>query len=118
MSRSLGDSEGDRVGHSAEATTNMLPLRNLLHPKNNQQQQQQQGKKFLCICASDGLLDKVPALQVAQHVATSFIENNPLLPLEAAEQLLLQASKEWLIEVMGGDYRDDMTIAVHKLELE
>jgi serine/threonine protein phosphatase PrpC len=78
----------------------------------------QPGKKFLCICASDGLLDKVTPLQVAQHVATSFLKNSPLLPLEAAEQLLLQASKGWLTEVMGGDYRDDMTIAVHKLELE
>jgi serine/threonine protein phosphatase PrpC len=75
--------------------------------------------KFLCICASDGLLDEVSPLQVAQHVlATSFLPHHPLLPLEAAKQLLLQASKGWSQEVMGGDCRDNRTIAVHKLELE
>ena len=61
---------------------------------------------------------KVLSLQVAHHVATSFLPDDPLLPLEAAKQLLLQACNGGLQEVMGGGYRDDMTIAVHKLELE
>ena len=112
MSRSLGDAEGDRVGHSAEPTTDILPLQTLINTANNP------NIKCLCLCASDGLLDKVSPLQVAHHVATSFLPHDPLLPLEAAEQLLLRASNGWLYELMGGGYRDDMTIAVHKLELE
>jgi hypothetical protein len=102
------------VGHSVEPTMDVLPLRNLMTNTNNKNNKNTHPIKFLCICASDGLLP----LQVAQHVTTSFLLNHPLLPLEAAEQLLLQASDGWLQEVMGGGYRDDMTIAVHKLELE
>jgi serine/threonine protein phosphatase PrpC len=109
MSRSLGNAEGDRVGHLAEPTTNVLSPRNLVTANKNT------NVKFLCVCASDGLLDEVSPLHVAQHVATSFLPHHPLLPLEAAEQLLLQASKGWSQEVMGGNHRDDITIAAHKL---
>jgi serine/threonine protein phosphatase PrpC len=122
MSRSLGDAQGDSVGHSAEPTTSVLPLRNLIlttnsNNSNNSNSKNNKHIQFLCICASDGLLDKVSPWQVAQHVVTSFLPTTPLLPLEAAEQLLLLASKAWLEDFMGGDYRDDMTIAVHKLEM-
>jgi serine/threonine protein phosphatase PrpC len=127
MSRSLGDSEADHLGVIAEPTTDVLDLTELLQKElqkaQQQAQQQQQAldatmrRHYMVVVASDGLLDKVPPMEVAQHVAKSLLTIHPLSPLPALEQLILKSSDLWLRDSMGGEYRDDISIAVHKLAL-
>jgi serine/threonine protein phosphatase PrpC len=122
MSRSLGDSEADHLGVIAEPTTDVLDLTELLQKELQKTQQQQAPdattrRHYMVVVASDGLLDKVPPMEVAQHVAKSLLTIHPLSPLPALEQLILKSSDLWLRDTMGGEYRDDISIAVHKLAL-
>jgi serine/threonine protein phosphatase PrpC len=106
MSRSLGDHEGAKFGLSPEPTTDVLDLKGF-----------DQKKNYMVVAASDGLLDKVNAIDVAKSFAQSFLPSNPLLPLEAAEKLILQSSEAWRMEMYGQEYRDDISVAVHRLRL-
>jgi serine/threonine protein phosphatase PrpC len=106
MSRSLGDHEGEPYGVIAEPTTDVIDLTTL-----------DKHLEYIVVVASDGLLDKVPPQEVASHVAQTFLPNSPLLPLEAAEQLILKSSLVWLNDPVGQEYRDDITLAVHRLRL-
>ena len=122
MSRSIGDFEGDPIGVSADPTTDVLDLATIARQHNPQNVQQQPGdedsKRYLmAVAASDGLFDKVPPLEVAQHVAKSLLPIHPVSPLPALEQLILKSSGVWLHDPYGGEYRDDISIAVHKLNI-
>jgi serine/threonine protein phosphatase PrpC len=110
MSRSLGDQEGDSIGHLAEPTTDVLELTKLLaNPK----------LQYMAVAASDGLFDKIPVEEIAKHVAKSLLPTNPLLPLAAFEQLIMKSSSMWrfIDGLEADDYRDDITLVVHKLTI-
>ena len=106
MSRSLGDTEAEKLGKLAEPTTDIIELTKL-----------DKNRHYIAVAVTDGIFDKVPSLEIAQHVARSLLPQSALQPLASAEQLIMKSSFLWLNESMGDKYRDDMTIAVHKLLL-
>jgi serine/threonine protein phosphatase PrpC len=108
MSRSLGDFEGHPYGLLAEPTTDAISVMSL-----------DPGLDYLVILASDGLLDRVTELEIARQMAASQLltPNGKYLPLEAAEQLILQSSHSWMEDPNGDSYRDDISLAVHRLRI-
>lgn len=109
MSRSLGDPEGKKANVIiADPNVDIIDLEALhaSHPNS----------KFFLVVASDGLLDRIPPLGVAQRVAQSFYQEQPPRPLVACQELILQASQLWMAEGTMG-YRDDISIAVKMLDL-
>ena len=108
MSRSLGDFEGHPFGLIAEPTTDVIPLSSL-----------DKNLEHLVILASDGLLDHVPEQNIAQVMAASQLltPTGMYLPAEAAEVLILQSSQAWANDPFGQGYRDDISLAVHRLRL-
>jgi serine/threonine protein phosphatase PrpC len=119
MSRSLGDPEGKKANVIiADPTVDVIDLYELQQQK-EQQQQQQEGdaydEKYFIIVASDGLLDKIRPLDVAERIAKSFYLETPPHPLLACHELIERASKLWMTGEMG--YRDDISIAVKMVDL-
>jgi serine/threonine protein phosphatase PrpC len=118
MSRSLGDPEGKKANVIiADPTVDVVDLYELQKQK---EQQQQEGdavdEKYFIIVASDGLLDKISPLEVADRIAKSFYLDTPPHPLLACHELIERASQLW----MTGDtigYRDDISIAVKMVDL-
>jgi len=108
MSRSLGDFEGQAVGLIAEPTTDVIQL-DQLDPS----------LEYLVIAATDGLLDRINEIDIAREMAASRLltPTGKYLPLEAAERLILQASRLWMQDPIGGGYRDDISLAVHRLRI-
>ena len=119
MSRSLGDFDGDPIGVIAEPTTDIIDLNTISerHQVHHTHQHHDPTLKryYMVIVASDGLMDKISPYEVAQHVAKSLLPIHPVSPLPALEQLILKSSNMWLHDVYGGEYRDDISIGVHKL---
>ena len=108
MSRSLGDFEGQPYGIIADPTTDVIALADL-DPK----------LYYLVILASDGLLDRVSEVEIAAKMAASQLltPNAPTTSLQAAEQLILQSSQAWARDFIGEAYRDDISLAVHRLRI-
>jgi serine/threonine protein phosphatase PrpC len=109
MSRSLGDSDGKKLGVSNEPTTEVLDLTSLSKDLN-----------YVVVAATDGIFDQLPIMEVATHVAKSFNTPAPLGLAEAMEQLIMKSSHKWFDESTAGgmfQYRDDISIAVHKLNI-
>lgn len=106
MSRSLGDFDGHPYGLIAEPTTDAISLSSL-----------DPDKDYLIILASDGLLDRVPEMEIAREMVRSQLlsPGGKFLPLEAAEYLILKSSKAWKNDMFGEAYRDDISLAVHRL---
>jgi serine/threonine protein phosphatase PrpC len=104
MSRSLGDAEGKKLGIIiSDPNVDILDLNAL----------RKDGGEYFVVAASDGLLDKIPPLSVAQNIARSFYKESPPQPLMACRALIHQASQLWV----GGPvtYRDDITIIAKKI---
>lgn len=108
MSRSLGDFDGRPYGVIPDPTTDVINLTDL-DPKLD----------YLIILASDGLLDRVSELEIAMQMAESQLltPTGKYLPLQAAEQLILKSSLSWRNDLFGDGYRDDISLAVHRLRI-
>ncbi len=108
MSRSLGDFDGQPYGLIAEPRTDAISLSSL-----------DARLDYLVILASDGLLDKVSEIEIAQEMALSQLLSpaGKFLPLEAAEYLILKSSAAWSSDPYGQGYRDDISLAVHRLRI-
>ena len=108
MSRSLGDFDGQPYGLIAEPRTDAIALSSL-----------DTRLDYLVILASDGLLDKVSEIEIAQEMAQSQLLSpaGKFLPLEAAEYLILKSSAAWSRDPFGQGYRDDISLAVHRLHI-
>mmetsp|Transcript_22098 Transcript_22098/g.51948 ORF Transcript_22098/g.51948 Transcript_22098/m.51948 type:complete len:658 (-) Transcript_22098:53-2026(-) len=119
MSRSLGDFEATKYGLIARPTTMALDLRAL-----------DKNREYILFAVTDGLVDKVPPLTVAQRMAEALIPNvsfssslsdkGTIQPLEAAEQLILKSSDLWSSdteEFDGGLYRDDISLVARRLHV-
>eukprot|EP00934_Nitzschia_sp_Nitz4_P000205 Nitzschia sp. Nitz4//scaffold116_size91068//49637//54838//NITZ4_004959-RA/size91068-snap-gene-0.7-mRNA-1//1//CDS//3329533581//205//frame0 len=117
MSRCLGDLDGIPYGLSAEPRTTVLDLTTL-----------SRDEIYFVLVATDGLMDVLPTLGVAQGIAkTDWMRkesrnnnnnnnnNNEdnLAPIELAEVAIQQASHMWTPD--GRGYRDDISLAIHKL---
>ena len=111
MSRSFGDYDGNSVGVIAEPDTDVLDLS--LFDKN---------QEYIVVVATDGLIDfdKLSEEEVAQAVAKALstgerqrnIVSTP--GTEAARELIMKASQLWDSQPFE-KYRDDISIAAHKL---
>lgn len=109
MSRSLGDFDGKKIGVSHEPTTEVLELASLSKELN-----------YVVVAATDGIFDQIPITEVATHIAQSFGAHSSLGLAEATEQLILKSSHKWFDESISDgmfQYRDDISIAVHKLSI-
>jgi hypothetical protein len=118
MSRSLGDHDGTPFGLIAEPTTDVLDLTKL----------DTTNKEYFVVAVTDGLVDngKLSATEVAERIAKSFFLSNEYslrgstnseLPLQAAEQLILEASQKWREDPQTLGYRDDISIALRRIIL-
>lgn len=109
MSRSLGDPEGKKANVIiADPTVDVVDLEELSYNS--------PAAKYFMVVASDGLLDKIPPLAVADRIAKSFYQEKPAKPLVACQELILKASQLWMAEDEMG-YRDDISIAVKMIDL-
>ncbi len=108
MSRSLGDFDGHPHGLIAEPTTDAIALSSL-----------DPALDYLVILASDGLLDKISEIDIAKEMAQSQLlsPKGKFMPLEAAEYLILKSSAAWKKDFFGQGYRDDISLAVHRLHI-
>ena len=123
MSRSLGDNDGEKYGLIAEPTTDVLDLTkfDFIH------------KEYFVVAATDGLIDhdRLSTEDVAERISKSFAsgsvttggnnnnirrQKNAEVPLQAAEQLILKSSKLWRDDPHGFGYRDDISIALRRLQ--
>ncbi|CAB9503927.1 Protein phosphatase 1L [Seminavis robusta] len=116
MSRSLGDPEGKNANVIIpDPNVDFIDLAKLEQPQ--QQTDAPSQPRYFVVVASDGLLDKISPLKVAQRMAQSFYHETPPNPLMAANELIQSASQMWF---SGGDmmrYRDDISIAVKMIDL-
>lgn len=112
MSRCIGDHNGRHVGVIANATVDVLDIPQLMASCSSD-------SRLFAIAATDGLMDHLPPVDVARHVAQSLFwqsrvanqaEGHVPTLLEACEQLIMKASQRW--KELGVSYRDDISIAV------
>lgn len=108
MSRALGDFEASKYGLIARPSTLALDLKAL-----------DKSKEYILFAVTDGLVDKVTPTEVAQHMARAwFSRKEEVLPLEAAEQLILKSSDLWMAETeFESEYRDDISIVARRLQV-
>ena len=113
MSRSFGDHDGEKVGLITEPDTDVLDL-----------SQFDKNLEYFVVAATDGLVDfgKLSEEEVALAIAKAFsVEEESHIRrrlvsargTEAARELILKSSEKWFAE--PGNYRDDISIAAHKL---
>ena len=111
MSRTMGDPEGKKANLViADPNVEVIDLKKL---KEGDAAEGGGDSQYFVVVASDGVLDKIPPLQVAQRIAQSFYHETPSRPLLACRELIQQASQMWMSGVVG--YRDDISISVKKI---
>lgn len=109
MSRCLGDPEGkEQKILIADPTVTVIDLSKL-------KQESSKNDQYFIVAASDGLLDRVSPPAVAQRIARSFYKDVPSRPLVACYDLIQQSSLLWG-GLMGIQYRDDISIAVKRID--
>ena len=111
MSRCFGDAEGKESNLLIpDPNVDVIDLKEL---------KQNGGKndQYFVVVASDGMLDKIPPLTVAQKIAKSFYQEKPSRPLVACRTLIESSSELWLTAGMAERYRDDISIAVKKINM-
>ena len=133
MSRSMGDHDGKDVGLISVPTVDILQVTELkmktTSKRNNDDTKSQYNESYdpddvvlYAIAASDGLLDFITPLEIAERLAKSFADESGATAgrygsnrelMNACEDLLLQASRSW--SKLGMKYRDDITIAVSQI---
>ena len=62
-------------------------------------------------------MDYISPQEVATRIARAFYHPDGPHPLTAIEDAILQAAKDWNLD-MGGEYRDDIAIVASKLNME
>lgn len=103
MSRSIGDSEGAKIGVIANPTIDVIDLDEVSMSGT---------LKLFAVAATDGIFDLVKPPEVAEHLSRALYSESSSL-LQACEELILSASLRW--KGLGLRYRDDISIAVTQL---
>lgn len=126
MSRSIGDYDGKAVGVIADPIVDRLDVHELkvAAATTTADTTTQQDIELFAVSASDRLFNVIQPLVVAKILAKSLFQeeeeggvvHRSAAPnvMEACEQLIRKSSYLWNKEVRG--YRDDITIAVTKIE--
>jgi len=106
MSRALGDFEAKKIGVSGVPTTEVVDLTAL-----------SKDRQYFVVAATDGIFDEIKSPEVAERVAKSLTVPTPGSLPECLEELIRKSSNKWFTMAgMGMDlYRDDISIAVHKV---
>ena len=128
----MGDHDGRNIGVISEPTVDILSIEELKTTikgaKNNPKDSKQEEIELYAVAASDGLLDFIKPNEIAERLAKTFATssnkddkskserrlNDYFTLMYACEDLILQASASW--SKMGTKYRDDITIAVSKIQ--
>jgi len=108
MSRSIGDRVARKQGVIPNPTVTVLNLNDIVTKA---------GKtniELFAVSASDGLFDHIPPPNVAEELAKSMYQPNTPRLLETCEKLIMESSEKWIVSM---PYRDDITMAVTKIEL-
>ena len=122
MSRSIGDHEAKSVGVTHQPTVHAIHIMKELEQLRTEHNQEE--IHMFVVGATDGLLDHVSPQEVAMKLAKSLFKAEEVTneeggvdvvmpPLEACEQLIMEASQRWLAR--GNPYRDDISVAVTKI---
>jgi serine/threonine protein phosphatase PrpC len=112
LSRSIGDTAAhDTAGVVADPMVASLQVSAFTDDPN---------KNLFVFSASDGLLQKMAPLGIAERLAASLFRVDTVSPLETIEGILLDANEAWSKSrsVENNElkpYRDDMTLAVIKV---
>lgn len=123
MSRSIGDHEGRAVGVISEPIIDRIDLMNLTTSGSGSSSNK---LELFAFVASDGLYDHVSPMDVAKKLALSMYNNNKInsekneyddgmMLMKACEELIMTSSYQWIASGMA--YRDDISIAVTKLQI-
>jgi len=123
MSRSIGDHDGKTIGVIAEPIVDVLNIHSLKAVAGAHHDVSLQGDsktddnvELFAVSVSDGLLDYIEPLDIARYLAKSlYREAGGDAPsvMEACGYLIRQSSKMWIKDF---GYRDDISIAVNKIE--
>jgi serine/threonine protein phosphatase PrpC len=108
----LSRSIGDRVAHSFGVVADPIVASLQVSAFSDRQ--------LFVFSASDGLLEKMAALTIAERLAASLYRDDTVSTVESIEGILLDANEAWTRSrvVENGElknYRDDMTLAVVKV---
>ena len=104
MSRALGDFEAKKIGVSCEPTTEVVDLTAL-----------SKDRQYFVVAATDGIFDEIKPPEVAERVAKSLTIPRPGSLPECLEELIRKSSNKWFTSPGMELYRDDISIAVHRL---
>ena len=118
----VGDLDGRKVGVISVPTVDVLGIQSLKKEAKNRSKSDNSldDIALFAVAASDGLLDFMKPIEVAQQLAHSLYydkrnRNNPPTSLQnTCEKLILKSSSIW--QSLGMQYRDDITIAVSKID--
>ena len=103
----MGDRDASAVGVTPNPTVTEIDLSSL------------KGKHAFVVSVTDGLFDVLSLQDIANELAFRLFATEGKAPdslKTACQHLLRRASKEWLNSFPIDDpYRDDITIAVHRL---
>jgi serine/threonine protein phosphatase PrpC len=125
----VGDKGGRQVGVISEPTVDVLNLPSLIRKAMSDQGITIQDSsinddvELFAVAASDGLMDFMKPIDIAEHVTHGLYSHGDVdgdsssskSLEEICEQIILEASNVWL--QFGQRYRDDITIAVSKVEV-
>ena len=113
MSRSLGDYDLEHCGVIPTPTVTVVNL---------DEYYTQKGVILLAVSVTDGMFDYVSFDEIARGLSLPFLKGNLYFasetsPLElAAEDLIRTASDRWLLNTTLYPYRDDITLAVRRVQ--
>lgn len=128
----MGDHDGRNVGVISEPTVNILNIEELKATTKGAKRDAEDSKleeiELYAVAASDGVLDFIKPIEIAEKLAKTFstssheddkpkyrgMFNDHYTLMNACEDLILQASASW--SKTGMKYRDDITIAVSKIQ--
>ncbi|KAL7439419.1 hypothetical protein ACHAXM_006693 [Skeletonema potamos] len=114
MSRAIGDSDAKVVGLISEPEVDVWDLNDYYTQQQSSPEQIEENGWF-AVVASDGMYDVISSEEVVNKLGQSlYSDENAVSPLEACEQLIRKATLLWMN--MAGNYRDDISVGVSKLD--
>ena len=115
MSRSIGDYEAKAVGVISDPIVDVFNIRDQDNQRRKQDESRRNDIELFAVVATDGIYDFIDPLEVVEYVAKSlYKEDGAPGILTACEDLIMLSSKLWM--QTGSVYRDDITIAVNRIQ--
>ena len=130
MSRSLGDAYSKRVGVIPNPTVDVFQIQDLrgiavnfaLEGLNGEaiddNNIEEDDVQLFAVSLSDGLFEYLEIEDIAQQLAESLEGGSKGGLYNTCQSLILQSSRAWMKQTMERDmqlYRDDISIAVHRI---